>query len=68
VSPKDVSVLRPRSVPSLTLVTCYPFYYIGSAPERYIVTASLAANAKSGAEKYEAPSAISQMQFKKEKQ
>jgi hypothetical protein len=24
----------------LTLVTCYPFYYIGNAPQRYIVTAS----------------------------
>jgi sortase A len=41
VSPNDVTVLRPRSVPSLTLVTCYPFYFIGSAPKRYIVTASL---------------------------
>jgi sortase A len=68
VSPKDVGVLRPRPVPSLTLVTCYPFYYIGSAPERYIVRASLAAKARSGAEKSETPSAISPMQFKKEKQ
>jgi sortase A len=41
VRPQQVAVLRPRTVPSLTLVTCYPFYYIGSAPERYIVTASL---------------------------
>jgi sortase A len=41
VRPDDVSVLRPRQVPSLTLVTCYPFYYVGSAPERYIVQASL---------------------------
>lgn len=41
VTPDDVEVLQPRSVPSLTLVTCYPFYYIGSAPQRYIVTASL---------------------------
>ena len=41
VSPNDVDVLRPRSIPSLTLVTCYPFYYVGSAPQRYIVTASL---------------------------
>jgi len=41
VAPRQVDVLRPTSVPSLTLVTCYPFYYIGSAPERYIVTASL---------------------------
>jgi sortase A len=41
VSPKDVSVLQPRSSPSLTLVTCYPFYFIGSAPERYIVQSSI---------------------------
>jgi sortase A len=41
VAPDDVSVLRPRSVPSVTLVTCYPFYFIGSAPRRYIVAASL---------------------------
>jgi sortase A len=41
VTPHDVQVLRPRSVPSLTLVTCYPFYFFGSAPQRYIVTASL---------------------------
>jgi sortase A len=39
--PKDVSVLQPRPTPSLTLVTCYPFYYLGSAPKRYIVTGSL---------------------------
>jgi len=42
VSPRDVSVLQPTAVPTLSLVTCYPFYFIGSAPERYIVTASLA--------------------------
>ena len=41
VSPNDVTPLRPRPVPSLTLVTCYPFYFIGSAPKRYIVTTSL---------------------------
>jgi sortase A len=41
VAPEEVDVLRPRSVPSLTLVTCYPFYFIGSAPQRFIVTASL---------------------------
>ncbi|MGE5054125.1 MAG: class D sortase [Acidobacteriota bacterium] len=40
-SPKDIGVLQPRPTPSLTLVTCYPFYYFGSAPKRYIVTASL---------------------------
>jgi len=42
VSPDDVSVLSPRSKPSLTLVTCYPFYFVGSAPLRYIVRASIA--------------------------
>jgi sortase A len=41
VSPRQVEVLRPTSVPSLTLVTCYPFYFFGNAPQRYIVTASL---------------------------
>jgi len=42
VSPQDVSVLQPRSKDSLTLVTCYPFYFVGSAPQRFIVHASLA--------------------------
>lgn len=41
VSPSDVSILRTRPQPSLTLVTCYPFYFIGDAPRRYIVQASL---------------------------
>jgi len=42
VPPSDVSVLAPRSRPSVTLVTCYPFYFVGSAPQRYIVQASAA--------------------------
>jgi sortase A len=42
VRPDDVSVLRSRPIPSLTLVTCYPFYFIGSAPQRYIVQAAIA--------------------------
>jgi sortase A len=42
VSPDDISVLGPRNEPSLTLVTCYPFYFVGSAPSRYIVHATLA--------------------------
>lgn len=41
VDKNDVSVLRPTSTATLTLVTCYPFYFIGSAPKRYIVEASL---------------------------
>jgi sortase A len=39
VDPPDVWVLEPTDVPSVTLVTCYPFYYVGSAPQRYIVRA-----------------------------
>jgi sortase A len=46
VRPNQVEVLKPRSVPSLTLVTCYPFYFLGSAPQRYIVTASLTGEKK----------------------
>jgi sortase A len=40
VAPEDISVLNPKAGPSLTLVTCYPFYFVGSAPQRYIVSAS----------------------------
>ena len=39
VDPEDVSVLETTAARSLTLVTCYPFYYVGSAPQRYIVRA-----------------------------
>ena len=39
VSPEDVSVLDPTSTRALTLVTCYPFYFVGSAPDRFIVRA-----------------------------
>jgi sortase A len=41
VMPKDVWVLSPTDYPALTLVTCYPFNYIGSAPQRFIVRAAL---------------------------
>jgi sortase A len=43
VAPSDVSVLAPRAHPSVSLVTCYPFYFVGSAPQRYIVQASVKA-------------------------
>ena len=39
VSPRDVSVLKTSKDHVLTLVTCYPFYYVGSAPKRFIVRA-----------------------------
>jgi len=35
----DVSVLDPTETTVLTLITCYPFYYVGYAPDRYIVKA-----------------------------
>jgi len=40
VNPSDVSVLAPTSERTVTLVTCYPFYYVGHAPKRYIVKAT----------------------------
>ena len=43
VRPTDVSVLRASAGPTLTLVTCYPFYYVGSAPKRFIARARLVA-------------------------
>jgi sortase A len=39
VSPQDVSVLDATPAPTVTLVTCYPFYFVGDAPRRYIVRA-----------------------------
>jgi len=41
VDPEDVWVLDPTPDRSLTLVTCYPFYFVGPAPQRYIVRAVL---------------------------
>jgi sortase A len=41
VLPSDTSVLKQTDDSTLTLITCYPFYYVGSAPQRYIVQASL---------------------------
>ena len=42
VEPDDVSVLDPTPSGAVTLVTCYPFYFIGSAPQRFIVRARAA--------------------------
>ena len=39
VPKEDASVLAPTTEQKLTLVTCYPFYFVGHAPKRYIVTA-----------------------------
>lgn len=39
VDPSDISVLNDSPEPTLTLVTCYPFYFVGPAPKRFIVRA-----------------------------
>jgi sortase A len=39
VDPSNVGVLAPSGENVLTLVTCYPFYYVGPAPQRWIVRA-----------------------------
>ena len=41
VTPEDVYVLDPTEQPTLTLVTCYPFDFIGHAPRRFVVQAAL---------------------------
>jgi sortase A len=48
VNPNDVSVLAATDAPSLTLVTCFPFYYVGNAPQRYIITARYQASTAPG--------------------
>jgi sortase A len=39
VEPEEVGVLAPSGENVLTLVTCYPFYFVGPAPKRWIVRA-----------------------------
>jgi sortase A len=41
VTPQESAVLAPTEKPSITLVTCYPFYFVGTAPQRFIVRAEL---------------------------
>ena len=41
VAPDNTSSLAPTRYPALTLVTCYPFHYVGTAPDRFVVRARL---------------------------
>jgi LPXTG-site transpeptidase (sortase) family protein len=41
VMPEDISVIKPTDNPQLTLITCYPTYYIGPAPKRLVVFSKL---------------------------
>jgi sortase A len=40
VAPSNVEVLKPTGSRTLTLITCFPFNYVGSAPNRFIVRAT----------------------------
>ena len=40
VNPHDLSVLEPTDAATLTLITCYPFWVLGNAPDRYVVRAT----------------------------
>jgi len=42
VSPENTSALAPTTTAELNLITCYPFYYVGEAPKRFVVEAQLA--------------------------
>jgi len=42
VAPSNTASLQPSSAATLHLITCYPFYYVGSAPKRVVVEARLA--------------------------
>jgi sortase A len=44
VMPEDISVIKPTTNPQLTLITCYPTYYIGPAPKRLVVFSKLVSN------------------------
>ena len=41
VDPDDVWVIAPTATPTITLITCYPFSFVGNAPQRFIVQAEL---------------------------
>jgi sortase A len=45
VDPDDVWVIAPTDTPTITLITCYPFSFVGNAPRRFIVQAELVDNA-----------------------
>lgn len=59
VSPDDVAILAATPEPTLTLVTCYPFAWIGPAPKRYVVTAHLEGRLGRAMPGKEAPSCCS---------
>jgi sortase A len=59
VDPTDTQVMESRDYRELTLITCFPFYFVGAAPRRFIVHAR-PANSGEGAGSVESP-ALSSM-------
>jgi sortase A len=55
VEPNDLSVVRNTEDARLTLITCYPTYYIGPAPQRLIVTAKLVDDTQQNPQRAETP-------------
>ncbi|MGI8962866.1 MAG: class D sortase, partial [Bryobacteraceae bacterium] len=61
VKPSDLSVVQPQGTSKLlTMITCYPFYYIGSAPKRFIVQAKLVESHRNPHDQPNKPSTQSQ--------
>jgi len=50
VDPQDTRVMESRARPELTLITCYPFYFVGAAPKRFVVHARPRMQARSEAQ------------------
>jgi sortase A len=48
VDPEDTQVMESRARPELTLITCYPFYFVGAAPKRFIVHAQPSSDKRLG--------------------
>lgn len=66
VGPDDTEVLAPSDHATLTLVTCYPFYFVGSAPKRYIVHADEIGSAKLAGQTPSPSQALSRPAFSSE--
>jgi sortase A len=64
VYPDDVSVLKPTQESSLTLVTCFPFYYVGNAPQRFVVHATITSLVQSHQAANQFKSAVAQNKSK----
>jgi sortase A len=55
VNPHDVSVLAPTNEATLTLITCYPFWVLGNAPDRFIVRAAAVVDGAAAVASAQAP-------------